>query len=561
MTSNDEPTVAALRRLAADAPGDPWAPDAAAVLHRGRVLRARRTTGAATTGALVLALAIGVPAALAGHGTAGPVNPGQPTATTRTSPASATATEPGPSPTTPLGPVSVNAYGQSTYAVGAGQAAVLDVPNLWAVNVPVGSASPVSAQGIGGLDVTVTADGPNAVTVLLDAGASHGKAATVRLTWPAPEHPSDYSMSHHYPIPTVGTSHTDAFQYAYLVGTVPSWLSNPVVELVSDTAWTMPDGSSTHVAQVPTFRAPTPDGRLMYVITGAGAMALNWLANAHPVIAFSGGSDGAFVPGCEQNIGAYGCDLIPMPAQYLTGVPVQFSPAADQPTPVTTPPLGTRPATPAPGPTQLAAGVEAASGLSSRAGDLVAVDATVTGEYYLAGDLNGASVRVGVSTSGSPPQLAVFAESTAGTTFSPTAPPTWAPVTAAIPQSWARFPDEKARGFTAGITPTGAPRVFLVATWGFDLPNGTRTHALEVPTFAPPDSLTAALKPGQRLWVTSDVVAPSTVGSGWSGYVYAANDGTILDPSCLDAPGGADACARQDLDFGAYDEIRALLAG
>ena len=102
--------------------------------------------------------------------------------------------------------------------------------------------------------------------------------------------------------------------------------------------------------------------------------------------------------------------------------------------------------------------------------------------------------------------------------------------------------------------------MYLVATWGFDLPNGTHVHALEVPTFAPPDTIRAVLKPGQRLWVTSDAGAPSTVGSGWSGYVDAANDGTILDPSCVGAPGGADACARQDLDFGAYDEIRALLA-
>ena len=554
MSEHDEATVAALRRLAAtQAPGDSWQADATAVLRRGRVLRARRRTVTASAGALVLALAIAVPATLARHGTTAPVNPGQPTATT--SPTS-------PPTTTPTVAPVFNAYGQQTYAVGAGQAAVLDVPNLYAVNVPVGSASHAVAHGIGGVDVTVTAEGSHGVTVVLDASANHGKTATVQLTWPADEHASDYSMSHHYPIPTVVTSANDSFQYAYLVGTVPSWINDPVVQLVSDTARTLPDGSPTHVAQVPTFRAPTPDGRLMYVITGTVGMALNWLTSSHPAIVISG-SDGVFVPGCEQDIGAYGCDLIRMPAQYLTGRPAQFSPVADQPTPTTfatpTLSLGTPPDTPAPGPAQLAVGVEAATGLSSRAGDLAAVDATVTGEYYLAGDLGGASVRIGVTTPGTAPQITVFAVSTAGTTVSPTAPPTWAPVTATIPESVARFPDDKVHTFTTGITPAGAPHVFFVATWGFDLPDGSQVHALEVPTFAPPASVAAALAPDQRMWVVSDSGAPQSVGSGWSGYIYASSDGTIIDPSCTGASVPQDTCARGDLDFGAYTEIRAAL--
>ena len=247
------------------------------------------------------------------------------------------------------------------------------------------------------------------------------------------------------------------------------------------------------------------------------------------------------------------------PGPVSPGQPTATTSPTSPPTTTPTLSLGTPPATPAPGPAQLAVGVESARGLSSRAGDLAAVDATVTGEYYLAGDLGGASVRIGVSTAGAPPQFTVFAVSTAGTTVSPTAPPTWAPATATIPESWARFPDDKVHSFTTGITPAGAPRVFLVATWGFDLTDGSHVYALEVPTFAPPAAVAAALAPDQRMWAVSDAGAPQSVGSGWSGYVYASSDGTIVDPSCAGASVPQDSCARGDLDFGAYAEIRAAL--
>lgn len=65
-TPDDDRAVATLQRLAASAaPGHGWWPDAAAVTRRGRRLRLRRRVAATATGGLVVALAIGTPAALA----------------------------------------------------------------------------------------------------------------------------------------------------------------------------------------------------------------------------------------------------------------------------------------------------------------------------------------------------------------------------------------------------------------------------------------------------------------------------------------------------------------
>ena len=109
------------------------------------------------------------------------------------------------------------------------------------------------------------------------------------------------------------------------------------------------------------------------------------------------------------------------------------------------------------------------------------------------------------------------------------------------------------------MTPPGVAHAFYVSSGGFDTGDGTRRFALEVPTFAPPAAVVAALAPDQRMWVVSDSGAPQSVGSGWSGYVYASSDGTIIDPSCTGASVPQDTCARGDLDFGAYTEIRAAL--
>jgi hypothetical protein len=573
MTVNDEPTVAALRRLAASqAPDDSWQPDATAVLHRGRVLRARRRTATAGAGALVLALAIAVPATLAGHGPTNPVNPGQPTSTASTtlpSAAPSTAgTEPAPTPTTPLGPVSVNSYGQSTYAVGAGQAAVLDVPNLYAVNVPATSLFRVAAHGVGGVDVTVTEFNSHGVEVAFDASASHGKTATIDLGWNGDEQASDYSMSNHYPIPTFVPASTDSFQYAYLVGTVPSWLQDPTVELVSDTAFPLPDGSWSHQVQVPTFRAPTPDGRLMFVVTGAGNMALNWLtSNARIAIAF-GGSRETFVPGCEQNIGAYGCDLIPMPAQYLTSPLAQFSPVPDQPTPNAggTPgglntPLsgGTSWPDVAPAPIEIAPGVLAAAGAGA---------ANSGGGFTFTG-WAGATVYVARNGTDSDSLIEITAEKgTTGTQI------VWQGLLDASRANvvTSRFDDAHDGVFVGGTVPPGLTnvRVFVTAPGGFTQAGGGITPVLEVPTFLVPPRENNPV-PGDRPWFLVDFtgnvgVAVGTLANSVPDFngdvIFAGSDGTIVDNRCDGvAPGICRGGHQTDAEAqAAYATIRQIVA-
>lgn len=557
MTANDEPTVAALRRLAAaHAPDDAWQPDASTVLHRGRVLRARRRTSTAAAGALVLALAIGVPAALAGHGPVGPVTPGQPTATTSPSAAPSTA----PSATASPGPVATNAYGQHTYSVGDSQAAVLEVPNLYAVNLPQTSPSQAVAHGVGGVDVTVTASGSHGVTVALDASANHGKTATVDLTWPDVERASDYSTSHHYPIPQVVTASTDAFQYAYLVGTVPSWLHDPVVQLVSDTAWTLPDGGTTHVAQVPTFRAPTPDGRLMFVITGAGPMALDWLAPGHHVaIAFANSNESQpFVPGCEQDIGAYGCDLIPMPAQYLTGEPAQFSPVSDQPT-------GSAVATAswpdvAPAPVEVAPGILAATGAGAAGTD---------GELMFTG-WAGATVSVLRDGTDSDSLLEIIARKGGASTQATEKGFLDAGRSTVVSATFGAPGDGILVGGTVPPDITGV-RVFLAPRAGaFAQAGGGTTTVVEVPTFTVPPRANNPV-PADRGWflayLTGDaatrVAAATSAGPFFAGdVVFAGPDGTVEDWSCLRAPNPAcTGATRTDAASTAlYATIRQLVA-
>ncbi len=315
---SDDKTVEALRRLlSAQAPADGWRPDLRAVKRRGRHLRMRRVTGTTSAGVLVLALVIGVPVALSGHD-ARPVEPGLPTSSviataeptdTPTTGASAAATQP------PLGD---------------GQVATLGSSELYAVNHPVAfSPTQVVARGVGGIDVTVDRDGEHGVKVTLDASASRGRTSIEHLAWPADEKESDYSSdANPYPVPTVTTAFTDNFQYAYLLGTVPAWLTGEVQVLLYDgdlfgAGWTLPDGSTTHLARVPTFPAPTDDGRLMFVLTGAGNVGLQRLVDRHPAIVFAS-DEGTYIPGCYGVLPDW-CDTIPFPAQVLTMVPAQFS--------------------------------------------------------------------------------------------------------------------------------------------------------------------------------------------------------------------------------------------
>lgn len=505
--------------------------DPALVVRAGRRrLRTRRLGAATGAGALVIALAIAAPALLAGRPTSVPPVGGTPAALTHA-----------PRP------------------AGDGERAVL-TDDIQAVNLPVNASDgALVADDVAGWSLSAT---PGTRDLL------HWGWPGVYLSWSRTitggSGGSEWTLRDGAPTLarlSTGQAVDTAGDALVVVGAVPSTIPDPVVLLTSAAGFDLGARGAVDMVEVPTFA--TLDGRLLYAVVLRGNAATRFAGAAWQVVLV--GSDAKPVSaGCS----AAPCALDPLTSSRLAEVNIaqitRFSPApspAATPTALPTPMLspGTPPDTPAPGPSRLAVGVDAATGLSSRAGDLAAVDATVTGEYYLAGDLGGASVRIGVTTPGTAPQITVFAVSTAGTTVSPTAPPTWAPVTETIPESTARFPGDKDHSFATGITPAGAPRVFLVATWGFDLTDGSHVHALEVPTFAPPAAVAAALAPDQRMWAVSDAGAPQGVGSGWSGYVYASSDGPIVDPSCAGASVPQDSCARGDLDFGAYAEIRAAL--
>ena len=508
--------------------GDRLDPTLVVRLGRRR-LRTRRLGAVTGAGALVVALAIAAPALLVGRPTSVPPVGGTPPALT-----------------------------QAPRPAGHGQSAVLS-DDIQAVNVPATSSDGALVAGdVAGWSLSAT---PGTRALL------HWGWPGLRVSWnrtvTGGSGGAEWTLVDGAPTLTrlsTGQADDSGANAVVVSGAVPSAIPDPEVVLTSAAGFDLGTRGAVTTVEVPTFA--TRDGRLLYAVVLRGAAGTRFAGAAWQVL-FVGSDGKSVVAGC----GAAQCNVAPLTSSGLAGVPqapiTRFSPApaaASSTPPAPPPPTDAPPDTPAPRPAQLAVGAEAATGLSSRAGNLATVEATATGGYYLAGDLGRASVRVGVATSGGAPQITVFAVSGTATTLSPATPLTWASVTETIPRSWAVFPDDKDHNFATGITPAGAPHVFLVATWGFDRADGSHVHALEVPTFAPPAAATS-LAPDQRMWVMSDPGAPDSVGSGWSGYVYASSDGTIVDPSCADATVPQDTCARDDLGwFGAYDEIRALLA-
>lgn len=52
----------------------------------------------------------------------------------------------------------------------------------------------------------------------------------------------------------------------FTLGSVPSWLAEPEVHFFSERGFILDDGSTSHVLEVPTFRALTADGRLVFAV-------------------------------------------------------------------------------------------------------------------------------------------------------------------------------------------------------------------------------------------------------------------------------------------------------
>lgn len=275
MSEHDEPTVATLQRLAAaHAPGDGWQPDAHAVMRRGRHLRTGRVAGTTTAAVVVLALAIGVPAAWSGHGA--PVAPGRPTGTATTSAPPPRTFGGGPVAELEDGVVAVNAPAR----VSATELHAGDVAG-YAVDI-VQTRDEVHVRLVGGSHVADTS------ISLIDGGsaAAYGHAGT---TYPNAAESGRSALS------TVSV----------FVGVLPSWQRDPTAYLFSSAGWPSGAGTSgavSHTAEVPTFHPPGAAGRLMYVVVLTGDARTAFTGSPHTV-AFAGADGDAFWPECGRSTG------------------------------------------------------------------------------------------------------------------------------------------------------------------------------------------------------------------------------------------------------------------
>jgi hypothetical protein len=278
------------------------------------------------------------------------------------------------------------------------------------------------------------------------------------------------------------------------------------------------------------------------------------------------GSDGSvFIPGCEDWGTVAQCEgQRGIPFQQILAEPVAtFSSSSATASPDGAPSAPTSgaaggprsdetPEVPAPDPVVLGPGLAAATGLSGQAGTMA--DA---GPYYLAGHMNGASVRLGTGTDPLP-WYRVFAVMGEAVSSNEASEHTLFERAAANSQATS-FEDMRDGLFEAGVTPSGATRAFYVAIGGFELADGQVHHAFEIPTFAPPPGAAGRLDPDQRMYLlawarpATDILFDTT-----SGVVFATADGTIVDPACADQTAGQ--CAPYFEDSGAFAEVRALLA-
>lgn len=528
--TDEDWTVLTLRRLAeAVEPAAGWLPDPVAVRRRGRQIRARRLAAATGAGALVLAVAVGVPAALSTGWTTPPADP--------------TPTEAHQEPRT------------------FGDAQVVSLnDDVAAANLPVTTtAGTLYAPDVAGWNLTV-ARADESDTGAAWAGVRIGWSREYLgggggLTWWVSDGGADPDA---YPTLSLA-SEGDA---RFLAGAVPAWLRDPIVLLYSGGGFELPDGTVATTAELPTFAAPTDDGRLLFAVALRGDAATRFGSAPWQLLVV--GADGdVFVPGCgDLDVAACGTERGLAFVDIANGPVARFdgsrgastataSPTSSaDPTPTFEPSDGTT----APQPAVLGPGIAAATGLSSAAGQMAGDEGQV-GTYYLAGDLNRASVRIGVGASPAPWYTVFAVIDEAVTEGALDAAATLGPTNSTVTTSLADVRDGL---FEAGVTPPGAPRAFYVAVGGFETADGTLRHAFEIPTFVPPRDAAASLGPDQRMYVlgwarpATDVLLDTT-----SGVVFATADGTIVDPDCVGQD--LDACAPYFAESGAFDEVRALL--
>jgi hypothetical protein len=104
---------------------------------------------------------------------------------------------------------------------------------------------------------------PGAEVRLWTASAEGLRSRVTTLSWLPGDNTQDYPDGV-YPAPTkVVESNTGQ---TLLIGAVPSWITDPTVTLHLATEVRFDDGTTGRSVTVPTFAAPTEDGRLLYLV-------------------------------------------------------------------------------------------------------------------------------------------------------------------------------------------------------------------------------------------------------------------------------------------------------
>jgi len=89
------------------------------------------------------------------------------------------------------------------------------------------------------------------------------RSRVTTLSWLPGDRPQDYPAG--YPAPTKVVEESNTGQ-TLLIGAVPSWITEPTVTLHLASDVRLADGTTGRAVNVPTFAAPTGDGRLLYLI-------------------------------------------------------------------------------------------------------------------------------------------------------------------------------------------------------------------------------------------------------------------------------------------------------
>lgn len=143
------------------------------------------------------------------------------------------------------------------------------------------------------IDPVFDAAVPGAEVRLWTASLEGLRTRVATLTWLPGDSPQAYPDGV-YPAPTKVVESWSG--QTVLVGAVPSWIADPTVTLHLGTAVRLADGTTGRAVEVPTFAAPTDDGRLIYILAFGPAAGVSDGDGYAVTIADVGGE--ALLAGC-----------------------------------------------------------------------------------------------------------------------------------------------------------------------------------------------------------------------------------------------------------------------